>query len=77
MMNICAKNQGNRGESCISGVSVLQKVMLKDVLFTAPIVWNGILCKNCIHYASMEDLQGCHQLRGRYFDEVMKTFDNT
>ena len=25
-MNTCAKNQGNRGGSCFSGVSVLQKV---------------------------------------------------
>ena len=31
MMNTCAKNQGNLGGSCISGVSVLQKVTLKEV----------------------------------------------
>ena len=29
MVNTRAKNQGNRGGSCISGVSVLQKVTLK------------------------------------------------
>ena len=30
MINRCVKNQGNRGGSCISGVSVLQKVTLND-----------------------------------------------
>ena len=29
MMNTCAKSQGHREGSCISGVSVLQKVTLK------------------------------------------------
>ena len=29
MVNTCGKNQGNRGGSCISGMSVLQKMTLK------------------------------------------------
>ena len=39
MINTCAKNQGNQGGSCISGVSVLQKVTHKVVII------NAMICK--------------------------------
>ena len=38
MMNICAKNQGNRGGSCILGVSVLQKVTLKVIVLSPELI---------------------------------------